>query len=60
MRLAQVITGRRTNLTRASLASCRIYGVSVWRANREEANQESLVINDFLEPNITVDNIEVA
>jgi uncharacterized protein YjbI with pentapeptide repeats len=49
-----------TNLTSATLAGCRIYGVSVWGVNLEQANQENLVITGPDEPEITVDNIEVA
>jgi hypothetical protein len=49
-----------TNLTRADLTNCRIYGVSAWGVKLEEAKQQNLVITTDGEPEITVDNIEVA
>jgi uncharacterized protein YjbI with pentapeptide repeats len=49
-----------TNLTDADLTSCRIYGVSAWRLKLEGAKQQNLVIAAADEPEITVDNIEVA
>jgi uncharacterized protein YjbI with pentapeptide repeats len=50
----------KTDLTGADLTGCRIYGVSAWNLNLEGAKQQSLVITDRREPEITVDNIEVA
>jgi Pentapeptide repeats (8 copies) len=49
-----------TDLTGADLTGCRIYGVSAWRVKVERAKQQALVITDKDEPEITVDNIEVA
>jgi Pentapeptide repeats (8 copies) len=48
------------NLTDADLTGCRIYGVSTWGLKLERAKQQNLVITPMNEPEITVDNIEVA
>lgn len=43
------------------LTDCKIYGVSTWDLKGlDEAEQSNLVITDSLEPEITVDNLEVA
>jgi hypothetical protein len=42
------------------LTGCRIYGVSAWNLKLENAKQRNLVITGAGEPEITVDNIEVA
>jgi hypothetical protein len=49
-----------TDLTDANLTGCRIFGISAWRLKLEGAKQDDLVITDYREPEITVDNIEVA
>ena len=49
-----------TDLTGADLTGCRIYGVSAWGLKLEGAKQQNLVITREDEPEITVDNIEVA
>jgi hypothetical protein len=49
-----------TDLTEADLAGCRIHGVSAWRLRLEGTKQQNLVITHPEEPEITVDNIEVA
>jgi hypothetical protein len=49
-----------TNLTAADLTGCRIYGISAWRLTLDRTEQQNLVITDEDEPEITVDNIEVA
>jgi uncharacterized protein (UPF0179 family) len=49
-----------TNLTKAVLTDCRIYGMSVWDANLEGAIQSNLVITLDDQPQIQVDNLEVA
>jgi uncharacterized protein YjbI with pentapeptide repeats len=49
-----------TDLTGADLTGCRVYGVSAWRLTLERTKQQNLVITDEDEPEITVDNIEVA
>jgi hypothetical protein len=49
------------DLTNADLTSCYIYGISAWglKLNRE-TKQQNLIITKKNEPEITVDNIEVA
>jgi uncharacterized protein YjbI with pentapeptide repeats len=49
-----------TDLTDANVTSCRIFGVSAWRLTLEGAKQQDLIITRADEPEITVDNIEVA
>ena len=49
-----------TDLTDADLTGCRVYGVSAWNLKLDRAKQQSLVITSEDEPEITVDNIEVA
>ena len=49
-----------TDLTGADLTGCRIRGVSAWGLKLEGAKQQNLVITPEDEPEITVDNIEVA
>jgi hypothetical protein len=49
-----------TDLKDADLTGCCIYGVSAWRLKLEGAKQKNLVITRGDEPEITVDNIEVA
>ena len=49
-----------TDLTGADLTGCRIYGVSAWGLKLEGTKQQNLVITRADEPEITVDNIEVA
>ena len=48
-----------TNLRGAQLCECRIFATSVWRTNLEGAIQTDLIITEFHEPTITVDNLEV-
>jgi hypothetical protein len=48
------------DLTGANLTGCRIYGVSAWGLKLEGATQQNLVVTLPNEPEITVDNIEVA
>jgi hypothetical protein len=48
------------DLTGADLIGCRVYGVSAWSLKLEGVTQQNLVITDRGEPEITVDNIEVA
>jgi uncharacterized protein YjbI with pentapeptide repeats len=49
------------NLTGADLTGCRVYGVSAWNVKlSKDTKQQDLVITDRGEPNVTVDNIEVA
>ena len=49
-----------TNFSGTDLTGCRIYGVSAWRLKLEGTKQQNLVITRADEPEITVDNIEVA
>jgi hypothetical protein len=49
-----------TDLTRADITGCHIYGVSAWGLKLERTKQQNLVITRWSEPEITVDNIEVA
>ena len=48
------------DLTDADLTGCHIYGVSAWGLKLQGAKQQDLVIASYGEPEITVDNIEVA
>jgi hypothetical protein len=49
-----------SNLTGADLTGCRIYGISAWKLELDGAKQQNLIITRADEPEITVDNIEVA
>jgi hypothetical protein len=49
-----------TDFTGADLTGCRVYGVSAWGLKLERAKQQNLVITHRNQPEITVDNIEVA
>jgi uncharacterized protein YjbI with pentapeptide repeats len=50
-----------TNLVDAVLTGCRVYGVSSWNVKLSEGTkQQDLIITDEDEPEVTVDNIEVA
>jgi hypothetical protein len=49
-----------TDLTGADLTGCRVYGVSAWDLKLERAKQRDLIITQPKNPEITVDNIEVA
>jgi hypothetical protein len=50
-----------TNLAEAILTGCHIYGISAWNVELSEGTkQEDLVITDSGEPEVRIDNIEVA
>jgi hypothetical protein len=49
-----------TDLVGANLTGCRVHGVSVWGAKLDRAKQQNLIITSVNEPEITVDNVEVA
>jgi Pentapeptide repeats (8 copies) len=49
-----------TRLTDADLTGCRIYGVAAWGLKLQGAKQQNLIITTNYEPEVTVDNIEVA
>jgi hypothetical protein len=57
MRFANLVE---TNLERAVLKDCRIYGISAWNLKLTGTNQTQLVITAPDEPRITTDNLEVA
>jgi Pentapeptide repeats (8 copies) len=49
------------DISNADLTGCRIYGVSVWELQlSDQTRQQNLIITHYAEPEITVDNIEVA
>ncbi len=50
----------KTNCTKATLTECRIYGIAAWDVELQEAEQNSLVITDYDQPTITVDNLKIA
>lgn len=50
----------RTNFTGADLTGCRVYGISAWDLKLDRAEQKGLIITERGEPEITVDNLEVA
>jgi uncharacterized protein YjbI with pentapeptide repeats len=50
----------KADLANADLTGCAIFGVSAWKLNLNGAKQENLIITESGEPEITVDNIEVA
>jgi uncharacterized protein YjbI with pentapeptide repeats len=50
-----------TNLRDAELTGCRVYGASVWGIKLSEVTkQQNLIITNDGDPEVTVDNIEVA
>jgi uncharacterized protein YjbI with pentapeptide repeats len=49
-----------TNLEGANLTGCKVYGISAWNVNLTGAQQSDVVITPDGEPEITVDNLEVA
>jgi uncharacterized protein YjbI with pentapeptide repeats len=49
-----------TNLVDADLTGCRVYGIAAWDLDLEGATQKDLIITKKGEPEITVDNLEVA
>jgi hypothetical protein len=48
------------DLTDATLTGCRIYGIAAWDLNLEGATQKDLVITQPGQPEITVDDLELA
>jgi hypothetical protein len=49
------------DITNANLTGCRVYGVSAWNVKLSGGTrQQDLVITEYHEPKVTVDNIEVA
>ena len=49
-----------TNLAGADFTGCYIYGVSAWNLKLERAKQHNLVITPANEPEVIVDDLEVA
>ena len=50
-----------TNLAAANLSQCKIFGISAWKVITDDQTiQSNLIITDKGEPEITVDNLEVA
>jgi len=49
-----------TNLENAKLSGARVHGTAVWDTKLDGAIQDGLVITPYLEPEITVDNLQVA
>ena len=49
-----------TILRNADLTGCHIYGISAWNLKLEGTKQQNLIITSKNEPEITVDDIEVA
>ncbi len=49
-----------TNLTKANLTNCVIYGISAWDVQLEGTIQLNLVITPPDQPTITVDNLKIA
>jgi hypothetical protein len=49
-----------TNFTQATLSKCRIFGISAWNVTLDGVTQSNLIITDENEPEITVDDLEVA
>jgi uncharacterized protein YjbI with pentapeptide repeats len=48
------------NFTDADLSGCKVFGVSTWRLELTRAKQQDILITDHSDPQITVDNVEVA
>ena len=49
-----------TNFEEAVLMDCRVYGISAWGVKLKKAEQSNLIITPHGEPEIGVDNLEVA
>lgn len=49
-----------TNMEGANLTASRVFGISAWNVRLERAIQSNLVISDWDEPPIEVDNLEMA
>lgn len=49
-----------TDLRNAQLIRCRVYGCAAWRPDLEGATQSGLIITPLCEPDILVDDLEVA
>ena len=49
-----------TNFSQANLTGCRIYGIAAWDVKLDGANQSDIIITRPHEPDITVDNLDIA
>jgi uncharacterized protein YjbI with pentapeptide repeats len=49
-----------TTLVRTKLTGCRIYGISAWGLKIKDPVQSDLIITPYCDPDITVDNLQVA
>jgi len=49
-----------TNLEKAILSGCKIFGISAWKPNLKGTIQTNLILSENSEPVISVDNLEVA
>ncbi len=49
-----------TDLRKANVSDCRVYGISVWEVQLQGAIQHNLVITNYNDPTITVDNLKIA
>ena len=49
-----------TNLENANLSGGRIYGISAWNLRGAPRDQLDLIITNYHEPIVTIDNLEVA
>lgn len=50
----------KSDFSNTVLDGCRVYGISSWNLNLDNSEQRNLVITKKNEPEITVDNIELA
>ena len=48
------------NFEESNLTNCYIHGISAWKLNLKNSIQRGLIITDFDESKVTVDNLEVA
>lgn len=50
----------KANMENATISGCRIYGISAWDLNLNGSIQKDLIITSSTDPDITVDNLELA
>jgi len=48
------------DLTNADISGCRIYGISAWDVKLSGTRQSNLIVTPETEPDITVDDLEIA
>jgi uncharacterized protein YjbI with pentapeptide repeats len=48
------------DLTNATVSGCRVYGIAAWGLTLDGAEQENLLVTPPREPEVTVDDLEVA